>query len=202
MIAVALLAAGILLWIWPPASSELMFLHGVLVKSGTTLLMLWLALPQLEKMPVWLIVPIGLVAVLVIAYPQVRPLLVAGWCSAAAVRSVAVTSAEESAELGNSRLAWVSSPTRSFEVATLVWHDAPRREFTSRSKVPQYTRVTRIEVVDLQAQRADCSPSRRCKPPVPYRIDSPRPEGPTPNPWLHFVGPPGLNRMYSNESGG
>ncbi len=78
MIAVALLAAGILLWIWPPASSELMFLHGVLVKSGTTLLMLWLALPQLEKMPVWLIVPIGLVAVLVIAYPQVRPLLVRG----------------------------------------------------------------------------------------------------------------------------
>jgi hypothetical protein len=75
IVAGALLLGGVGLWIWPPESTQLALLHGVCIKAGLTLGMLWLALPQVERLPPWLVVTVLLAALVVIIRPQILPAL-------------------------------------------------------------------------------------------------------------------------------
>ena len=49
-ISLALVVAGIVIWYIPGASTNWAFAQGVFIKTGTTLLILWLAYPQLERL--------------------------------------------------------------------------------------------------------------------------------------------------------
>lgn len=76
VIALSLVCVGIYYWIWPPGSSELEFLHGSCIKSGTVLIALWLAYPQLERLPTWLFIPCLVVPVIIAIRPRLALILI------------------------------------------------------------------------------------------------------------------------------
>ena len=59
VIAIALLGVGIFFLIWPPQDSALQWLHGSSVRIGVVLLTVWLAWPEISRVPRWMY---GLVA--------------------------------------------------------------------------------------------------------------------------------------------
>ena len=69
VIALLMLGFGIGLWIWPPSGGGAAFAHGMCLKVGLVLGAVWLAWPQLERLPPWLF---GAVFVLIMAI-TIRP---------------------------------------------------------------------------------------------------------------------------------
>lgn len=67
-ISVVMLAIGLLLSSYDSAETE--FTRGLTLKTGLVLFMLWLALPQLEKLNWYAIVPIALLSIVAISRPQ------------------------------------------------------------------------------------------------------------------------------------
>lgn len=67
-ISVVMLAIGLFLSSYDSAGTE--FTRGLSLKTGLVLFMLWLALPQLEKLNWYAIVPIVFLSVVAIARPQ------------------------------------------------------------------------------------------------------------------------------------
>lgn len=68
-ISIAMLAGGLLLGQYDSASQS-EFLRAILLKVGIVLFMLWLALPQLQKLNWFAIIPVGCIAVLAVVRPQ------------------------------------------------------------------------------------------------------------------------------------
>ena len=64
-----MLAVGLLLGQYDSASQS-EFLRAILLKVGIVLFMLWLALPQLQKLNWFAIIPVGCVAVFAVVRPQ------------------------------------------------------------------------------------------------------------------------------------
>lgn len=69
VVSLLLMAAGLLLG-FRSDSATTEFAQGVCLKVGIVLFVLWLALPQLEKLNFWSVVPVVAVTVLVILRPQ------------------------------------------------------------------------------------------------------------------------------------
>jgi hypothetical protein len=76
------------LWIWPIESDDAMWasLHGALVRMGIILACLWLAEPQLRRIPPWMVLVFIVGAVLILAslkqpalYRLAIPVLVILW---------------------------------------------------------------------------------------------------------------------------
>ena len=53
IIALLLLAAAVTLWIWRPQGAGEFFTLGAFVRVGTVMAALWLAYPQVHRMPAW-----------------------------------------------------------------------------------------------------------------------------------------------------
>lgn len=70
LIAIALLVVGVYFYIRPPEASHLSFVHGSCIKSGTVLLAMWAAYPQLMRLPGWLIATVCGVLMVFVARPQ------------------------------------------------------------------------------------------------------------------------------------
>ena len=68
-ISIALLGAGLALSSFSTAG-ETEFLRGVFLKSGIVLFMLWLALPQLERLNWWALLPVVLTGFVAVVRPQ------------------------------------------------------------------------------------------------------------------------------------
>lgn len=66
-----LLTTGICLWIWPLESATGAFWHGSSVKSGLVLLAAWLAFPQLQRLPNWILTSIVVFALAAAIRPRV-----------------------------------------------------------------------------------------------------------------------------------
>ena len=66
-----LLGAGICLWIWPLEHASGAFWHGSSIKSGLVLLAAWLAFPQLERLPSWLLTTIVVLSLAIAVRPRV-----------------------------------------------------------------------------------------------------------------------------------
>ena len=71
-ISLALVVAAIVIWFIPGASTNWAFAQGVFMKSGTTLLILWLAYPQLERLQWWKVISVLAVATVFVFFPQSR----------------------------------------------------------------------------------------------------------------------------------
>ena len=69
-IAIVMIATGLLLS-FSATSSELEFTRGILLKVGIVLFMMWLAMPQLERMNLWIVASVGMLALVSIVRPQV-----------------------------------------------------------------------------------------------------------------------------------
>ena len=69
IIALSLLAIAAYFWLFVPDPQSAQFIHGSCVKAGAVLAAIWLAYPQLEKLPDWLF----LVMVGVAVFLAVRP---------------------------------------------------------------------------------------------------------------------------------
>jgi hypothetical protein len=65
-----LLITGISLSIWPLESANGVFWQGSSIKSGLTLLAAWLAFPQLQKLPGWILTSIIVFALAVAIRPR------------------------------------------------------------------------------------------------------------------------------------
>jgi len=83
VIAIALLGVGIFFLIWPPRDSALQWLHGSSVRIGVVLLAVWLAWPEISRVPRWMygLVTAGILIVMIqpklVAF--VVPALVVVW---------------------------------------------------------------------------------------------------------------------------
>ena len=72
-----LLAVGVYFWLFvPPGEHENQFLHGGCVKAGSLLAAVWLAYPQLERMPEWIFAAILVVSLIIAVRPRAAILLV------------------------------------------------------------------------------------------------------------------------------
>jgi len=69
MIALALLVAALALWLWPQGSAQEALL-GALLRVGLVMGAWWLAYPEVEKMPPWLLAAIPLLLVVVAYRPK------------------------------------------------------------------------------------------------------------------------------------
>lgn len=67
-ISIAFLASG--LFLASTSSAETEFLRGLCLKVGIVLFMLWLALPQLQKLNWWAVLPVLVVAAIAVIRPQ------------------------------------------------------------------------------------------------------------------------------------
>jgi hypothetical protein len=68
---VLLLATGICLLIWPLESANGVFWQGSSIKSGLVLLAAWLAFPQLQRLPGWILTSIVVFGLAVAIRPRV-----------------------------------------------------------------------------------------------------------------------------------
>jgi hypothetical protein len=66
-----LLITGIALWIWPVEGANATFWHGSSIKSGLVLLAAWLAFPQLQHLPGWILTWIVVLALAVAVRPRI-----------------------------------------------------------------------------------------------------------------------------------
>ena len=74
VISIIMLAAGLVLSA-TSASSEMEFARAILLKVGIVLFMIWLAMPQLQRLNPWVVVPVGILALTAIVRPQLLLLL-------------------------------------------------------------------------------------------------------------------------------
>lgn len=65
------LAVGIYFVVWPPTDASSEFLQGSCTKAGLVLLAFWLAFPQLDRMPGWVVVSTVGGILLVAVRPQI-----------------------------------------------------------------------------------------------------------------------------------
>ena len=83
LLAIALLSAWVALWIWPLEWEGNHALQGACLRVGLVMGALWLALPQLHRVPGWLVVLTTVVAVVVALQPRravvLVPVLIAAW---------------------------------------------------------------------------------------------------------------------------
>ncbi len=68
-ISIVMMGAGILLG-WLESAGDLEFVRGICLKVGIVLFMLWLALPQLQKLNWMAIIPVAVVAAIAVIRPQ------------------------------------------------------------------------------------------------------------------------------------
>ena len=82
MISIVMLSLGASLYVWQPFES-LQGIHGMCVKVGVVLLALWLAFPQINRLPAWLFQAILVSVVVVARWPRmiflVVPIAIAYW---------------------------------------------------------------------------------------------------------------------------
>ena len=71
-----LLGSGICFWIWPVEGASATFWQGSSIKSGLVLLATWLAFPQLERLPGWVVTSVVVFALAVAVRPRVVLVLV------------------------------------------------------------------------------------------------------------------------------
>ena len=69
-IAVLLLAAAAVLWLWPPVEGGSPALEAALWRVGAVLVVLWLAYPDLDRLPAWLLGVVPVVFILIAARPR------------------------------------------------------------------------------------------------------------------------------------
>ena len=69
-ISLALIAVGVAIWLLPGASKDWALAQGVSIKTGTTLLMCWLAYPQLARLSPWKVIVVVLVGATLVFRPQ------------------------------------------------------------------------------------------------------------------------------------
>ncbi|HBO43308.1 MAG TPA: hypothetical protein DD670_05125 [Planctomycetaceae bacterium] len=69
-IAAVFLSAAAALWLWPPVEGGSPAFEAALWRVGAVLVVLWLAYPDLRRMPAWLLGVVPIVAVLVAARPR------------------------------------------------------------------------------------------------------------------------------------
>ena len=65
--AIILLSGAVYFWIWPPSSEALTGLHAACTRVGSVCGVLWLAYPDLARLPAW-IGSVLTVAALLVAY--------------------------------------------------------------------------------------------------------------------------------------
>ena len=78
VIAALLIVGAIVLWIWAPLGSNNEVSLSACVRVGLVMAALWLALPQLERIPNWLMKAALFVALLLVSFKQPRVLVLAG----------------------------------------------------------------------------------------------------------------------------
>jgi hypothetical protein len=71
LIGLALLSVGVYFSIWPPQHAQSEFLQGSCTKAGLVLLAVWLAFPQLDQVPGWLLASGTLTLIVIAARPQI-----------------------------------------------------------------------------------------------------------------------------------
>ncbi len=69
-IAVLLLASASVLWLWPPADGGLPAIEAAFWRVGAVMVLLWLAYPDLHRLPAWILATVPGVIILVAVRPR------------------------------------------------------------------------------------------------------------------------------------
>jgi len=70
IIALVLLLLAVVFWIWPPPWSGDLFARGAFVRVGAIMAALWLAYPEVKRLPPWLLAAIPLLLVILAVRPR------------------------------------------------------------------------------------------------------------------------------------
>ena len=70
LIVVLLLAGAIVLWLWPPIEGGYPMLEAVCWRVGAVMAVLWLAYPDVKRLPPWLFGVVPILIVLLAARPR------------------------------------------------------------------------------------------------------------------------------------